>query len=163
MTEEQLKVIEKEMLFIKEPVVGGNIHYRLDRQEDHFLAFNHLNKRREKFAQPIVNPLPFAEGQLPVKLEYVEGHQIHRDNLLWKDKKYVIPMTLFRSFFAVSSEISTDILDFLRLSSRVKLEMMPREVEEIETLHVFKQFFTKHQKLTTIFTPIPLKNKALNI
>ena len=98
------------MLFVKAPVVGENIHYRLDRQGDHFLALNHLNKRREKFAQPIVNPPHLAEGQLPVELEYVEGHQINRDNLLWKDKKYVIQMRLLHSFFAVSSEISTDML-----------------------------------------------------
>ena len=56
MTDEQLKIIEKEMLFVKEPIVSKNIHYRLDRQGDHFLALDHLNKRREKFAQPIVNP-----------------------------------------------------------------------------------------------------------
>ena len=66
MTDKQLKVIETEMLFVKEPVVGENIHYRLNRQGDHFLAFDHLNKRREKFTQPIVNsppPLPpLAEG-----------------------------------------------------------------------------------------------------
>ena len=120
MTDEQLKVIEREMLFVKEPVVGENIHYRLDRQGDHFLAFNHLNKRREKFAQPIVNPPPFAEGQLPVELEYVEGHQIHRDNLLWKDKKYVIPMRLLHNFFAVSSEISTDMLITFNIEQEVK-------------------------------------------
>ena len=47
MTDEQLKVIEWEMLLVKEPVVGENIYYRLDRQGDHFLAFNDLNKRRK--------------------------------------------------------------------------------------------------------------------
>ena len=50
MTDEQLKVIEREMLFVKEPVVGENINYILDSQGDPFLAFNHLNKRREKIA-----------------------------------------------------------------------------------------------------------------
>ena len=48
MTDEKLKVTERKMLFVKEPVVGENIHYRLDRQGDHFLAFDHLNKGREK-------------------------------------------------------------------------------------------------------------------
>ena len=120
MANEQLKVIEREMLFIKEPVVGENIHYRLDRQGDHFFVFNHLNKRREKFAQPIVNPPPLTEGQLPVELEYIEGHQIHRDNLLWKNKKYVIPMKLLHNFFAVSSEISTDMLITFNIEQEVK-------------------------------------------
>ena len=115
MTDKQLKVIEREMLFVKEPVVGENIHYRIDRQGDHFLAFDHLNKRRKRFAQPIVNPPPLAEGQLPVELEYVEGHQTHRDNLLWKDKKYVIPMRLHHNFFTVPSEISTDMLITLNI------------------------------------------------
>ena len=87
-TDEQLKVIKREMFFVKEPVVGENIHYRSDRQGDHFLAFGHLNKRREKFAQPNVNPPPIAEVQFRIELEYLEGHQIHRDNLLWKGKKY---------------------------------------------------------------------------
>ena len=40
MTDEQLKIIEKEMLFVKEPIVSKNIHYRLDRQGDHFLALD---------------------------------------------------------------------------------------------------------------------------
>ena len=120
MTDEQLKVIEREMLFVKEPVVGENIHYRLDSQGDHLLAFNHLNKRREKFAQLIVNPSPFAEGHLPVELQYVEGHQIHRDNLLWKDKKYVIPMRLLHKFLAVSSEIPTDMLITFNIEQEVK-------------------------------------------
>ena len=65
MTDEQLNVIEREMLFVKEPVVGERIHYRLDRQNDHFLAFDHLNKRREKFAQPIVNPPPLQKVNSP--------------------------------------------------------------------------------------------------
>ena len=69
MTDEQLKVTEREMLFVKEPVVGENIHYRLDRKGDHFLPFDHLNKRRENFSQSIVNTPPLAEGQLPIKLE----------------------------------------------------------------------------------------------
>ena len=44
MTDEQLKVIEREMLSVKEPVVGENIHYRLDRQGNHFLTFNTIQK-----------------------------------------------------------------------------------------------------------------------
>ena len=64
-----------------------------------------------------------------------------------------------RRFFAVSSEISTDMLIIFNIEQGVKKLFQA----EIETLHVFKQFFTEHQKLTTIFTPIPLKNKALNI
>ena len=51
MTDEQLKVIEREMLFVKEPVVGENIHYRLDRQGDHFLAFNHLKEEKHLLSQ----------------------------------------------------------------------------------------------------------------
>ena len=120
MTDQQLKVIEREMFSIKEPVVGENIRYRLDRQGNPLPAFNHLNKRREKFAQTIVNPPPFAEGQLPVELEYVERHQIHRDNLLQKDEKYVIPMRLLHNFFVVSSEISTDMLITLNTEQEVK-------------------------------------------
>ena len=65
MTDKELKVIEREMLFGKEPVVGENIHYRLDRQGDHFLAFDHVNKRREKFAQPIVNLPPLQKVSSP--------------------------------------------------------------------------------------------------
>ena len=61
MTDKQLKVVERVMLFVKEPVVGENIHYRLDRQGNYFLAFDHLNKRRKKFAQPIVNRPPLQK------------------------------------------------------------------------------------------------------
>ena len=81
-------------------------------------------------------------------------------------------MRLLQNFFAVSSEISTDMLITFNIEQEAKklleavftreMEMMWRKVEEIETLYAFKQFFTRHQKLTTIFTTIPLKNKALN-
>ena len=61
-----------------------------------------------------------AEGQLPVELGYVEGHQIHKDNLLWKAKKYVIPVRLLHNLFAVSSEISMDMLITFNIEQEVK-------------------------------------------
>ena len=82
-------------------------------------------------------------------------------------------MRLLHNFFVVSSEISTDMLITFNIEQEVKKlfeAVFTREIgDDAERgrrdslLHIFKQFFTKHQKLTTIFTPTPLKNKALNI
>ena len=71
MTSKQLEMIERDLLFVKDPVVGTYICYRFG-QEDVFAQYNHFERRRNKFTQPIGDQFEF----LPVV-------KIHRDNLIW--------------------------------------------------------------------------------
>ena len=86
MTTKQLEVIERDLLFVKDPVVGTDIYYRFG-QEDVFAQYNHFERRRNKFARPIGDQFEF----LPVVT-------VHRDNLIWRDNKYVIPIRLLNPF-----------------------------------------------------------------
>ena len=91
MTSKELEVIERDLLFVKDPVVGTDIYYRF-RQEDVFAQYNHFERRRNKFARPIGD-----------KFEFFSVEEIHRDNLIWRDHKYAIPMRLLNPFFAAAS------------------------------------------------------------
>ena len=70
MTSKQLEVIERDLLFVKDPVVSTDIYYRF--RQDVFAQYNHFERRRNKFTQPIGDQFEF----LPVV-------KIHRDNLTW--------------------------------------------------------------------------------
>ena len=78
MTSKQLEVIERDLLFVKDPVVGADIYYKFG-QENAFAQYNHFESRRNKFAQPIGD-----------QFEFLLVVQTHRDNLIWQDNKYVI-------------------------------------------------------------------------
>ena len=108
MVSKQLGVIERDLLFVKDPVVGTDIYYRFG-QEDFFAQYNHFERRRNKFAQPIGDQFEFPP---------VVG--IHRDNLIWQDDKYVIPVRLLNPFFAVASQISTDLTIRFNIEKDVK-------------------------------------------
>ena len=108
MTTKQLEVIERDLLFVKDPVVGTDIYYRFG-QEEFFAQYNHFERRRNKFAQPIGDQFEFT----PVV-------EIHRDNLIWRDNKYVIPVRLLNPFFAVASQISADLTIRFNIEKDVK-------------------------------------------
>ena len=78
--------MEGESPTLKDPVVGTDIYYRFGQEV--FAQCNHFVRRRDKFTHPIGDQFEF----LPVV-------QIHRDNLIWQDSKYVIPMRLLNLFF----------------------------------------------------------------
>ena len=106
--DKQLQVIDREMLFVKEPVIGPNVHYRIN-QPNVFGNYEHIVEKKQKFARP-------NNGD---QLVFNEANPIHRDNLLWRDIN-VIPMRLLRSFYAISSEISTDLSITFNLEQDVK-------------------------------------------
>ena len=97
MSSKQLSVIERDMLFDRSHLSGENVHHRFERN-NHFPAYSHLVSRRSKFA----NVRPGEE-------QYEDGTVILRDNLIWRDNKYVIPMTLLSPFFPIDSEMSLDM------------------------------------------------------
>ena len=101
-------MIERDLLFVKDPVVGTDIYYRFG-QEDLFAQYNHFERRRNKFARPI-----------GVQFEFPLVVEIHRDNLIWQDNKYVIPVRLLNLFFAVASQISTDLTIRFNIEKDVK-------------------------------------------
>ena len=82
-------------------------------------------------------------------------------------------MRLLHNLFAVSSEISTDMLIPFNIEQEVRKlfeAVFTREIgDDVERGRRdrdpprLQTIFTKHQKLTTIFTPTPLKSKTLNI
>ena len=49
MTSKQLQVIERDLLFVKESVVGTDIYHRFG-QEDVFAQYNHFERRRNTFS-----------------------------------------------------------------------------------------------------------------
>ena len=51
MTDKQLQVIERDMLFVKEPGTGPNVHYRIN-QPNAFGNYEHIVERRQKFVRP---------------------------------------------------------------------------------------------------------------
>ena len=87
MSSKQLSVIERDMLFDRSHVSKENIHHRF-KINNPFTAYPHLVSRRRKFANVCAG-----------KEQYEDGRVILRDNLIWRDNKYVIPMRLFSSFF----------------------------------------------------------------
>ena len=123
MRDKQLQVIERDMLFVKEPVIAPNVQYRIN-QPNVFGNYQHIVERRQKFARPN------NEDQLV----FNEVNPIHHNNLLWRDNKYVIPMRLLHSFYPISSEISTDLFITFNLEQDVKkiFEAIFRPDEENE-------------------------------
>ena len=160
MTDKQLQVIERDMLFVKEPVIDPNAHYRINKPNA-FGNYEHIVERRQKFGRPNTGD----------QLVFNEANPIYRDNLLKRDNKYVIPMRLLHSFYAISSKISTNLVINFNLEQDVKnlLKLFPglakkmKEIEWIETLHNYRQFFSKHQKLITISTPTHRKSRVSSI
>ena len=51
MTDKQLQVIERDKFFAKQPVIGPNVHYRIN-QLNLFGSYEHIVERRQKFLRP---------------------------------------------------------------------------------------------------------------
>ena len=71
------------------PITGENIHYRLN--VDNPVLFDHFQHQTNKFTQRHNN-----------QVKFMAGNEIHRDNLEWRENKYVIPMILFCHFLQFS-------------------------------------------------------------
>ena len=97
MSSKQLSVIERDMLLDRSHISGENVHHRFERSNP-FPTYPHLVSRRRKFAN-----VRTGEEQ------YEDGTVILRDNLIWRDNKYAIPMTLLSPFFPINSEMSLDM------------------------------------------------------
>ena len=148
MTDKQLQVIERDMLFVKEPGTDPNLHYRIN-QPNAFGNYEHIVGRRQKFSRP-------NNGD---QLVFNEANPIHCDNVLWRDNKYVIPMRVLHSFYAISSEISTDLVITFNLEQDVKkkLEAVFRPDEENERNRIDRN----PPQLQTIFFETPKINYSL--
>ena len=97
MSPKQLSVIERDMLLDRSHVSGENVHHRFERSNP-FPTYPHLVSRRRKFANVRTD-----------EEQYEDGTVILRDNLIWRDNKYAIPMTLLSPFFPINSEMSLDM------------------------------------------------------
>ena len=98
MSADQLRIIERLVLFNKTAVTGLDVHHRLN-ADDPFSPYQHLESRRNKVAHVL-------DGEKNYLLDRV----IQRNNLIWRDNKYVIPMTLLAPLFSVNSEICMDLI-----------------------------------------------------
>ena len=98
MSADQLRIIERLVLFNKTAVTGLDVHHRLN-ADDPFTPYQHLVNRRNKSAHVL-------DGEK----NYVPDRVKQRNNLIWRDNKYVIPMTLLSPLFSVNSEICMDLI-----------------------------------------------------
>ena len=98
MSVDQLRIIERDVLFGKITVTGPDIHHRLN-ADDPFTAYQHVVNRRNKFAHVL-------DGEE----NYAPDRVIQRNNLIWRDNKYVIPMRLLAPFFTINSEIPMNLI-----------------------------------------------------
>ena len=98
MSADQLRIIERDVVFNKMAVTGPDIHHQLN-AHDPFTPYLHLVSRRNKFAHVL-------DG----KENYVQDRVIQRNNLIWRDNKYVIPMRFLVPFFSINSKISLDFI-----------------------------------------------------
>ena len=116
MSKEQLKFLEKDLLFDTSEIVGvqgvdhaDNLGYRLPN-----LAVDPnpaaTGGRRNKFAM-------FNEGNNGV---FGDNVAIHPDNLIWQDIRYVIPMRLLSGFFNINTEVRADLIIKFNLEQDVK-------------------------------------------
>lgn len=108
MTEKQLQFIEMDLFYTKTPVVGPDAHYRYN-QIDVFNQYEHLVNSRNKFAHVIAD-----------QHFYNPVNNIDRDNLIWRDNKYLILMRLLSRFFAIASQVSVDMTIRFNIEQDVK-------------------------------------------
>ena len=156
MSADQLKLVERDMLFVKEPVTGANISHRRD-LADPFNQFSHLTTRRNKFARLVTAPPAGGGEELanPVFV-YADGAEIHRDNFLWRDTEFVIPLRLLSNFFAVNSNIACNISIKFFIEQDVK-----RLFEFVGVIPAAQRENTRPPSLQTIFYKTPKINYNL--
>ena len=108
MSADELKIIERDVLFDNTAVTGPDVHHRLN-ADDPFTPSWHLVNRRNKS----VHVLDGEENYIPDRV-------IQRDNLIWKDNKYVIPMRLLATSFSINSEVSMNLIIKLNIEQDTK-------------------------------------------
>ena len=84
MSADQLRIIERDVLFDK--TAGPDVHHRIN-ADDSFTPYWHLVNRTNKFSHVL-------DGEE----SYVPDRVIQRNNLRWRNNKYVIPMRLLAPF-----------------------------------------------------------------
>lgn len=100
MTEEQLKVPERDILYVKTPVVGINIENRINRLGD-TANYDHFQHRINKFARRNAG----QEGEY----QTAYARDVNIDNLIWRNNKCIIPLGLLHHFFAVPREMDVNL------------------------------------------------------
>ena len=87
MPSKQLSAIVRDMLLDRAHVSKKNVYHRF-KSNNPFTVYPYLVKERRKFAN-----IRATEEQ------YEDGRVILRDNLIWRNNKYVILMRLLSPFF----------------------------------------------------------------
>ena len=121
MLKEQLKLLQKYLLFDASKIVGAqgedyadNPGYHLPNlavdpdpaalggrvADEQFTRNRFLEERRNKFAM-------LNEDNNGV---YADGVAIHPDHLIWHDVRYMIPMRLLSDFFNINTEVRADLV-----------------------------------------------------
>ena len=171
MSKEQLKFLEKDLLFDASEIVGvqgvdhdDNPGYRLPNlvvdpdlaarggteADDQFTRYQFLEERRNKFAT-------LNEDNNGV---YEDDVAIHPDNLIWQDIRYVILMRLLSDFFNINMEVRADLVIKFNFEQDVKrlLEcILPNDPVLNNSPTKIKPIFLEAPKIlqnTYIFTPI---------
>ena len=87
--------------------------------------------------------------------------EIHRDNLIWQNNKYVIPMRLLNPFFAVASKISADLT--IRFNIEKDVKKLFENSMRIEDQAVTEEVDRNPPRLKAVFYEPPKTNYCLHI
>ena len=145
MSSDQLKQIERDMIFVKEPVAGVGIHHRRDRPNG-FDNYAHLVARKNKFSPE----LPEPEGSGPV---FDINLPFHRDNILWCDNEFVIPLRLLSDFFAINSEMAVNL--FIRFNLEQETARLFEAISRPDDDVARRALDNNPSRLQTIFWKTP--------
>ena len=100
MADEQLKVLERDILYAKTPVVGTNIENRINRLGD-TANYDHFQDRINKFARRNAG----QEGEY----QAAYARDVNIESLIWRNNKHVIPLRFLHHFFAVPLEMDVSL------------------------------------------------------
>ena len=105
-----LSTFERDVLFVKKPVTGVDIPHRVS-QGAKATAHKHFRERIRKFAERSMRPDPANADNIPF-LRYddlPEGAVISKNNLMWRNNKYIISMRLLNLFFNILSQVDISL------------------------------------------------------
>ena len=97
--DKQLAVIGRDMLFVKTPVFGEDIHNLVNR-EVNAATYDNFQERIYKFARKSQN----ADEEDILNFADLGHVAVHVDNLMWRDKKYITPLRLINPPFLLNTE-----------------------------------------------------------
>ena len=167
---EQLKFLEKDLLFDATEIVGVQEVDHADNPgyyfpnlavdpdpaapggrvaDEKFTRYRFLEERRNKFAM-----LNKGNNRF-----YADGVAIHPDNSIWQDVRYVIPMRLLNDFFNINTEVRADLVIKFNLEQDVKRLfecMLPNDPVLNNNPTKIKPIFFEVPKIlynTYVFTP----------